>query len=778
MTISTSPQYTLRAADFEPAYLALHRQGELQRRAEAAVAGLKACYVCPRDCGVNRLADKTAACKTGRYAQVASYFPHFGEEDCLRGWRGSGTIFFGMCNLRCVFCFHPDTLIATSDGLTRIADLFEQGTKEVTRHGGQIRLMDKGLKVATRQGRWAFVSKSFRHHFSGELIKLKPFNCPPLLLTPTHQVFAVLKTNPQEIIKVQADHLTKDYHLLIPKRSPLKQKVWLNLFEILPSEGQRFRKGRSGRPSREALISLFEQELTSYELAEIIGYHPAYIRKLRGEWRRGVLSSDEELRWAKNDLVEEDARIRFKTEQRPGIPAQMVLDERLAWLLGFYCAEGHVTAQKDRPNSYRLIFSSGHQEKELAHRVQDLLQDLFDVKAELRWRRTTVTVEIGKASLALMFAQLCGKGAREKQVPSLLLQAPAEVLQAFLQGVLAGDGCERDTHLVINTVSKKLAMGLFEIGLLLGILPSFHEWHPSPTKAIEGRQVNQSTLCYVKFPKVNPKTGKRHYRWKEGEDCFFVPIHKIERMPYEGPVFNLEIDEADHSYLAPFVAVSNCQNYDISQADKSLEVSPAELAGMMLELQEQGCHNINFVTPEHVVPQILEALPLAVEAGLRLPIVYNTSAYDSMESLRLLDGIVDIYMPDFKFWTPELSLRYLKAKDYAQAAGRAIKEMVRQVGPLRFDEKGLAKRGVLLRHLVMPGLLDETRHIFEFLAREIGPELYVNVMDQYYPAGKVNPTKYAEINRGLTPPELQEALRLARAAGFRLDERRGWGWWR
>ena len=157
-----------------------------------------------------------------------------------------------------------------------------------------------------------------------------------------------------------------------------------------------------------------------------------------------------------------------------------------------------------------------------------------------------------------------------------------------------------------------------------------------------------------------------------------------------------------------------CQNFDISQAHKGRETNSLELASMMLELQEAGCHNINFVTPEHVVPQVLEGLVIAVEAGLRLPIVYNTSAYDSMDSMRLLDGVVDIYMPDFKFWDTQYSLRYLKAKDYAEAAGRAVKEMYRQVGPLKFDERGLAKRGVLVRHLVMPGFLDEPRQIFEF----------------------------------------------------------------
>lgn len=220
-----------------------------------------------------------------------------------------------------------------------------------------------------------------------------------------------------------------------------------------------------------------------------------------------------------------------------------------------------------------------------------------------------------------------------------------------------------------------------------------------------------------------------------------------------------------------------CQNFDISQEKKGPETNPLELASMMLELQEAGCHNINFVTPEHVVPQVLEGLVIAVEAGLRLPIVYNTSAYDSLDSMRLLDGVVDIYMPDFKFWDTQLSLRYLKAKDYAEAAGRVVKEMYRQVGPLKFDERGLAKRGVLVRHLVMPGFLNETRQIFEFLVAEIGPDLYINVMDQYRPAGKVNAGQYAEINRGLQTSEFKEALQLARNFGFRLDERRPFGWW-
>ncbi len=216
-----------------------------------------------------------------------------------------------------------------------------------------------------------------------------------------------------------------------------------------------------------------------------------------------------------------------------------------------------------------------------------------------------------------------------------------------------------------------------------------------------------------------------------------------------------------------------CQNYDISQSGYGEETSPERLAEMMLELQSAGCHNINFVTPEHVVPQILEALVLAVDGGLRLPIVYNTSSYDSMESLHQMDGVVDIYMPDFKIWDSRMALRYLLAKDYPESARRAIKEMHRQVGELKMDEHGLARRGVLVRHLVMPGAVAGTGNIMKFLAREVSPHTYVNVMAQYRPACKVSDGRFPEINRPITQQEYANAVSAAQKAGlYRFDERR------
>jgi putative pyruvate formate lyase activating enzyme len=218
-----------------------------------------------------------------------------------------------------------------------------------------------------------------------------------------------------------------------------------------------------------------------------------------------------------------------------------------------------------------------------------------------------------------------------------------------------------------------------------------------------------------------------------------------------------------------------CQNFDISWEVQGERADPARLAQMMLALQARGCHNINFVTPEHVVPQILEALPLAIAGGLGLPIVYNTSSYDSLDSLRLMDGIVDIYLPDVKVWTRERARRYLRMPDYPMVARATVKEMRRQVGRLTFDEQGLARRGLLVRHLVMPGLFDETEAILRFVADELGPDTYVDLMAQYYPAGLVGKDgrdSYDEIDRCLGRDEYQRAAELAETLGLcRLDRR-------
>ncbi|NIP73324.1 MAG: radical SAM protein [Gammaproteobacteria bacterium] len=214
-----------------------------------------------------------------------------------------------------------------------------------------------------------------------------------------------------------------------------------------------------------------------------------------------------------------------------------------------------------------------------------------------------------------------------------------------------------------------------------------------------------------------------------------------------------------------------CQNWEISQRGMGGEREPEEIAEMMLELQGHDCHNINLVTPSHVVGQILAAVRIAAERGLRLPLVYNTGGYDSPEALALLDGVIDIYMPDMKYADEAAAHRYSHVRDYPRVNRAAVKEMHRQVGDLVVDAAGIARRGLLVRHLVLPGDVANTEEVLRFVAEEISPDTYVNLMDQYYPCYRAQ--DYPPLDHPLTAPEYRRAQETAARLGLRrLDRRR------
>jgi putative pyruvate formate lyase activating enzyme len=211
-----------------------------------------------------------------------------------------------------------------------------------------------------------------------------------------------------------------------------------------------------------------------------------------------------------------------------------------------------------------------------------------------------------------------------------------------------------------------------------------------------------------------------------------------------------------------------CQNYDISQADSGNEVSAEDLADIMLQVQEMGCENLNLVSPTHYTPQILDALDLAAGRGLNLPLVWNTGTFERLETLRQLDGVVDIYLPDTKYADPSVAKRLSGTSDYPQKMHQALREMHRQVGDLVIDRRDLALRGLMVRHLVLPGGLAGTADTMQYISQELSPDTYVNVMGQYRPEYRAK--DYPEIARLVTVEEVAEALRLTRLAGLsRLD---------
>ncbi|UCB53533.1 MAG: radical SAM protein [Candidatus Zixiibacteriota bacterium] len=305
-----------------------------------------------------------------------------------------------------------------------------------------------------------------------------------------------------------------------------------------------------------------------------------------------------------------------------------------------------------------------------------------------------------------------------------------------------------------------------------------------------GKHANSLRPGYLKLQEIGELSRRIEALWARLESCDICPHQcKINRLEDErgkcktgrkatvssfGPHFGGESPLVGR-YGSGTIFFTHCnllcifcQNYDISHLGHGYEADEEKIAEIMLSLQNMGCHNINFVTPTHVVPQIVKALPFAIGQGLNVPLVYNSGGYDSMSTLELLDGIFDIYMPDLKYSDDKIGQRYCNAKDYAQRAREAIKKMHQQVGDLIIDERGVALKGLLIRHLILPDDLAGTKDSMRFVAGEISRNTYVNLMDQYRPCCKAN--DHPPLDRGITGEEFSRAVKIAQDLGLeRLD---------
>ncbi len=293
--------------------------------------------------------------------------------------------------------------------------------------------------------------------------------------------------------------------------------------------------------------------------------------------------------------------------------------------------------------------------------------------------------------------------------------------------------------------------------------------------------------CYIKTYQSGKLREKIQKAYQILEDCTLCPNRckvnrlkgelgdcKVEKDPMissASPHFGEEAPlVGKHGSGTIFLTGCNlhclyCQNYEISHGMMGQEISLEEFADQMLYLQRLGCHNINFVTPSHQVPQILAALEIAIPKGLKVPLVYNTGSYDSIQELKLMEDVIDIYMPDFKYWDKDVASKYSKkAIDYPEVARTAFKEMHRQVGALVINKEGIAERGMLIRHLVLPEGLAGTEHVMRFIATELSKNSYVNIMDQYRPCGEA--WDHPPLDRKITSEEYREAIKTAQKQGL------------
>jgi pyruvate formate lyase activating enzyme len=684
------------------------------------------CDLCPRECKLHE--GQRGACFVRARVDDAMVLTTYGrssgfcvdpiEKKPLNHFLpGTAALSFGTagCNLACKFCFSPETWIATRDGMRRLDDLFEACPEKMPLDEGRVGF-PSGLQVWTRHANPTSVTKVFSRPYAGDLISLKAACCPAIRATPNHGIFAVHRLDMETVRKIPAGELTTDHYLVVPKRRSCAAEVaistreWLSRLDVRP---------RAMRPRRIATVELAEllrRDGTSSQIGAALGYHPTYVRKLRGQLARGTLAYCEDPREV--TLSSRGGLVRFLGEKGDGVPESLPLTSDFAWLLGLFCAEGAITNHAHRPNSFHLSFCFGKHEEALIARTSQLLAQVFQARPLIVSRRTTITVEIGQTSIARLFEALCGRGAHHKQVPPPVLSASAPVMRAFVEGYLAGDGHRTATHAVGLTVSERLALGLFELGLHLGVLPTYFEHTPAATKQIEGRTVAQSKVYIVKYlrKRFDPGCDARPERsqWRETDAAFLVPLRRIERSPYSGQVYNVEVQDPDHSYLAPFLAVANCQNWDISKSrDMDRLMDAASPRAIAEAARASGSRSVAYTYND---PVIFAEYAMDIADACREAGIFNvavTAGYIGIEARRDFYAKMDAANVDLKGFTDEF---------YVKLCGAHLNPVLDTLAYLKHETNVWFE----ITTLLIPGKNDsdaEIRNECRWIMRELGPDV-------------------------------------------------------
>jgi pyruvate formate lyase activating enzyme len=561
---------------------------------------------------------------------------------------GGRALTFGMlgCDFHCSFCFPGETPVVTDQGVLSLEEIFERGETRLTLTDGEA--TDPKLRVMTRGGKYYPIRAAFKHFYAGELVVIQPYYLPALRCTPDHRLYATRDPQGGSVELLRAEELTKEHFLVIPKRYAFSRPVTIDVLEALKDVRPSYRiSHKLTEEEAEYILSATATGVSSRELGRVLGKDPSYIRHVwskvaRGLWREAAIQ----------ELIVEDGRVRFSQERRPGIPHKLELNEDLAKLLGYYCSEGHVHLHADRPNSGTLSFTVSPREHPLAEEIHALLKEIFGVRARLVRRRTTLSVEVNKASLVRLFERLCGANARMKRVPLALFDAPRPIVQAFVNTYVCGDGHRYSNGKIsVTTKSRSLAYGVAWLVLKLGHLPSLYVHKQPSLKRIEGRVVRQAEEQYTLVWYETSLSSVPH-RYYETDRFFLIPIRSITREEYSGAVYNLEVDDPEHNYLAGFLLVANCQNWQISQTlrDKSAGALPMEVSpGRLVELAER--YEAEMVVSSYNEPLItsewsLEIFKLAKREGFITGYVSNGNA--SPEVLDYLRPYLDCYKVDLK----------------------------------------------------------------------------------------------------------------------------------
>ncbi|HEX8069916.1 MAG TPA: radical SAM protein [Pyrinomonadaceae bacterium] len=657
---------------------------------------------------------------------------------------GSDTLTFGMlgCDLHCAYCFTGDTVVVTDRGPLTFAEVFDLAQHVEPQPDAQI-AFPENLRAVTASGALRRVRGVFKHTYRGRLAVVRPYYLPALRCTPDHRVYATADVNAPPA-PTQAQALTDKHYLAIPRRYSFSSAQLIDTAETLRGHQVTYRVpwGLSADLRREIGAATARGE-TSREIGARLGKDASYIRHVRSKLARGRAQDAR----TSGALLDADS-LRFPNERRPGIPRALPLDEDVARLLGFYCAEGSVCSDRTRPNSHVLNFSFGHTEAALVDEVIRLLAKCLRVKAARVRRPTALAVAVNKSSAALLFQALAGKRSGEKRVPQMLFDAHRHVAQAFLDAYVAGDGHRYPNGKIsVTTVSRELAYGVAWLALKLGHLPSVYDAAMSPDGFIQGRAVKRAPHQYtVVWYEHNP--AARHV--VETENFYLLPVREISFVDFDGDVYNMEVEE-EHNYLAGFFSVSNCQNWLTSQTlrDDSAGVRPQIVSSERLVALAKAygaalvgsSYNEPLITAEWAVEVFQKAKP----EGFKTAFISNGNATPQ---------VLDYLRP----WTDcyKIDLKTMSDRSYRQLGGVVdnILETVRMV-----HERGFWEEIVTL---VIPGFNDsedELKRAADFIA-SVSPDIpwHVTAFHQDY---------HMTENANTTAEQLVRACELGRAAGLR-----------
>jgi pyruvate formate lyase activating enzyme len=545
-----------------------------------------------------------------------------------------------------------------------------------------------------------------RHSYRGDLVRIRPFHLPEVRCTPDHRVYATRKADEAPRL-VRARDLTLGDYLAVPRRPSAAGSTSLDVAAALRSHRISYRVSWTlSTEHRELVATATAAGETSRAIGRAIGKDASYVRHVRGKLARG-LGSDSRT----GAILVEGDTVRFPGERRPGIPASLELGPDLAELLGYYCAEGCVVRYRKRPNSHVLNFSFAPYETDLAARTCALLKSCLGLEARLVARDTTLGVAVGKSSAALLFKGLAGGRSTEKRVPSAVAGAPPEIAEAFLKAYASGDGHRYPNGKVsATTVSRRLAYGIAWLALRGGRLPSLYVNRVGTSGVVQGRSVARAPVQYTV---VWYEKAIRRRRMVETEDHYLIPLRSVEREPYEGEVYNLEVD-GEHSYLAGMFEVSNCQNWVTSQAlrDPAASaptdtVSPAEIVSAA---KRAGAR---IVTSTYNEPLITSEWAVAVFKAAKaegLVCSYVSNGNGTEEVLEYLRPWVSLYKVDLKGF---------RDRPYRDLGGTLERVL--------FTIRALRAKGIWVEvvTLVVPGLNDspeELRDIARFLV-SVSPDI-------------------------------------------------------